>query len=291
MGQASWQKVGRAAPAELSNVRIQSHHAIQWLSRVARAILPEEDDEDGSNGNLGWSHSLGGLVTHSFDDQCLQVGFRFADAKLVLMEQDSRDETKMRVFEERSVHGQSDADIGNWLVSKSGLLRFDPADLHADFPYPDFPHHPLQDGARYALDPKDGRLAELGRWFANGASLLDEIVEKYKDRVPGPTRPRIWPHHFDVGMLIFMEQRSMRESRVLSLGLSPGDDLYAEPYFYLAHYPLPRRETLPDLPRPGTWQADQQFTGAILRGNDLVRTGDPAKTASHFMDTAIKAFL
>ena len=80
------------------------------------------------------------------------------------------------------------------------------------------------------------RLAALAAWFAAGAGLLEELRHKYKRFQPGPTPTRCWPHHFDLATVVELGQ-----ARSIGIGLSPGDDYYAQPYFYLSPYPKPAR--------------------------------------------------
>jgi hypothetical protein len=48
---------------------------------------------------------------------------------------------------------------------------------------------------------------------------------------------RCWPHHFDLGSLIVVETSADGElTKSIGIGLSPGDEAHAEPYFYVSPF-------------------------------------------------------
>jgi hypothetical protein len=110
-------------------------------------------------------------------------------------------------------------------------------------------------------------LAELARYYANAAELLAAYAPC-----------SVWPHHFDLGGAI-----KLPGTAEISIGLSPGDRHYAEPYFYVTPYPLKIGATLPPLVAGGQWSTE--FTGAVLRS--LARAGETGARA--FVDSAIAA--
>ena len=58
-------------------------------------------------------------------------------------------------------------------------------------------------------------------------------------------------------------------AKSIGVGLSPGDETYPEPYYYVTPWPYPEREKpLPDLPA-GEWHT-VGWTGAVLHYRDLV---------------------
>ena len=63
-------------------------------------------------------------------------------------------------------------------------------------------------------------------------------------------------------------------TRLVGIGVSPGDHHLAEPYLYLTPWPIPDGAALPAL-ATGRWHTDG-FTGAILPGTALCAAGDGA---------------
>ena len=126
--------------------------------------------------------------------------------------------------------------------------------------------HALADGGRFE---RDAGLSELARWYANAAAEL----ARWQRETPTAGEVLCWPHHFDIASLWAIESDAEGELlRSVGVGLSPGDDFVAEPYWYVNHGPETERSELPPL-AAGEWFRDG-WTGAVLRGRELVAAGD-----------------
>jgi len=127
---------------------------------------------------------------------------------------------------------------------------------------------------------------ELAHWFANGHDALVALAE----RTPGASELRCWPHHFDLGSLAAVATDSgggLLSS--IGLGLSPGDESYAEPYWYVSPWPYPEPGRLPSLGGVGHWHTEG-FTSAVLTGSELLE-GSPEHQSERlhgFLDTAVR---
>jgi hypothetical protein len=119
----------------------------------------------------------------------------------------------------------------------------------------------------------DASYAELGRWFANGDGMLRAAAQGFAGAAP----VRVWPHHFDVGSVLPLGSGRGEDAPSLGIGLSPGDDGVAEPYFYITTWPA--RDALPELPAGGHWHREG-WTGAVLTGTEVVAAGDGAAQAA-----------
>jgi hypothetical protein len=116
---------------------------------------------------------------------------------------------------------------------------------------------------RVSFDP--GELATLARLYAQAAKVLERVRAKQ----PGASMVRLWPHHFDVAILIGN----------IGAGFLAGDEAIDEPYWYVYNSPMPAQ--LPPLSQ-GEWFRGH-WTGAVLKG-------DPeAATIEKFLDEAIAA--
>ena len=69
-------------------------------------------------------------------------------------------------------------------------------------------------------------------------------------------------------------------------GLSPGDEYYNEPYFYVSVYPEPQPEALPALPALGHWHT-HEFTAAILPAHRILAATDQAAATGDFLQRAV----
>ncbi len=101
---------------------------------------------------------------------------------------------------------------------------------------------------------------------------------------------RVWPHHFDVGSVLPLGAQQGEDAPSIGIGLSPGDEGIAEPYFYSTLWPAPDTESLPPLPAGGRWNRDG-WTGAVLTGSAITAAGDGAVQAAEagaFLTSAVE---
>jgi hypothetical protein len=99
---------------------------------------------------------------------------------------------------------------------------------------------------------------------------------------------RCWPHHFDIATLIDRGAAADKTARSVGVGMEPGDDSYAEPYYYVNAYPPPAAGAmLPALAGDGSWHTAGWF-GAVLPGSRLARSGQHDQVAA-FLGSAVRA--
>jgi len=253
----SWSLLRTHDPTTLSAARTLAHRAAQWPSRAARANLKPAPDD--SHSALGWDADKAALLTQPLAGG-VQVGLRVGVLELIV--------TQATGTEACSLTGTSDADAGRWLDGKLAAAGLEPASL-ARLPY----KLPATLFARPAEAAP--RLAALNGWFAAGAELLEEVRATYQRHKPGPSPVRCWPHHFDLATLVTLEHGDPARARSIGVGISPGDEYYAQPYLYVSPYPRPNSDRLPSLPPGGRWHT-RDFFGAVATATDLLALEDPA---------------
>ena len=161
--------------------------------------------------------------------------------------------------EDFALAGKTLAQAMGWADQRFG----DGKGMHArDY---DMPASPLSSGDRFIGHP--AQLAELARWYDLGLDALSRVTSA----ATRPTTIRIWPHHFDMGAILYLDPTG--EHRQIGIGLSPGDGSYAEPYFYVTPYPIKKDASFGALPS-GTWRREG-WTGAVLTGSQIVDGADP----------------
>ena len=232
-----WKTLGAIAPTSLSDTRKQVHWACQLLSGVADAQHGPTDDDSHTN---VFVNSLG-LSGREFGGQVATLNF---DPISVSLSNGDR-------VQNFPLNGSTLEQAHSWLSrALSCEIRF------RDY---EIPEHSVSSGAVFDVGAIEGQ--ELLRWFSNGTEVLETIRMDY----PGTTAVAIWPHHFDVGAILFIDRDSSpAQAKQIGIGLSPGDDHYDEPYFYVTPWPLPEGALLPDLPSGGFWRSGD-FSG---RGSD-----------------------
>ncbi len=237
-------------PGALGAVRIASHSAVQWPSRAARANLVGRPDD--SHSNLGWNDHAQALVSHPLDeDGQLQLGFSFETGALVAL-------TDARVTASLELVDADESAAERWCEKQLRATGLE-STARAVMPY----ELPPADYA--ALADEAGRQA-LGTWYSKGHRALTKLIERYAGRAVEAPVLRCWPHHFDLGALFFLEEGDPETARSIGVGLSPGDESYAEPYFYCTPWPAP--PALPAAPAPFTWHTSG-FTSLVLTASSI----------------------
>jgi hypothetical protein len=179
--------------------------------------------------------------------------------------------------------GRTDVAAGVWIDSKLHALGLKPAG-RAKLPHT-LPDHPTG-GRPYELGKLGRELGELSRWFGGPAEALEEFAAKLAGLRPGPGPLLCWPHHFDMATLVRLDAGGGESARSVGVGVSPGDEFYAQPYVYVS--PWPHFEgSLPDLPPPGHWHTEG-FFGAVATGEEILAMKDRGRALLAFITGAFE---
>jgi hypothetical protein len=266
-----WEPVGGVSPRALVESRLVLHHAAQLVAAVGRSLVPPRPDDGHTSLEwLGEEQALGGEPVPG--PRSWRAALRADELVLAVL-----DDTGARAL---PLAGRTRAEASAWLereakaAEPSGPLRF-------EAPYT-IPASPVGEGAVFPAG-KDAARSELVRWFANADRLLRTVSGAW----PGGAPVRVWPHHFDVGSVLPLGGGAREETPTIGIGMSPGDEGIAEPYFYATVWPQPlgRRPALP----VGRWHTEG-WTGALLTASDVVAAGDGAAQsglAARFLSEAV----
>ena len=241
----------------LSEARLQAHYAVQWLARAARAYVPPQPDD--GHTNLGWDGALGGFTTHPLKDGAW-LSLKITDLTLALHVGEGS--THVQSF---SLDGRPDAQAGQWLSKQLAARGLDAHALNAPSPY-EMPAHAVSQGAAYGPAGLSDTLAELAGWFGNAGLSLGSVQRQMIGRKLAASPVRCWPHHFDLATLTTLPARNADATGYVGAGLSPGDEYYDVPYFYISVYPEPDPAALPSLPTLGHWHL-RDFIGGRCDGS------------------------
>jgi hypothetical protein len=266
----AWSMLRNPEPTALAAARALAHRAVQWPARAARANLaPTRDD---SHQSLTWDPDMAALLSQPLYGG-VRVGLHVAVLELVFAKG-----PRSEVF---ALAGKPESEAAEWLDGKLAGEGLKPAS-GTNLPY-DMP------GVLYARAAVEApRLAALGVWFAAGAELLEELRQKHQRVKPGPSPVRCWPHHFDIAIVVALEEG--QAARSIGIGLSPGDEYYAQPYFYLSPHPKPDTNDLPQLPPGGRWHA-RNFFGAVAIATDILALPEPRAGLIKIVDAAFEESL
>lgn len=274
-----WTELGMLPPTELVKARLYAHHAVQWLARASRALgIPEDDD---SHTALLWDYDLPGFRTQSIPGKVrkLQICLKFPNLSLIVRAADVPDVSI-------ELEGHSDADIGSWLALQLLEHGRNPSAIFDDQPY-EMPEHPVANRQKYKTAELKPALAELARWYSVANAVLSDLTDRYAVLQPGPSPVYCWPHHFDLAVLLTLEDGDPETAKSIGIGLSPGDDFYTQPYVYVNPWPHLEPVDLPPLDAPGQWHTDQ-FVGAVAPAVEILKLSDPYAGIWNFITTAIE---
>jgi hypothetical protein len=256
-----WSKLGRTPPAALAGARSLAHHAVQWPTRAARANLRAAPDD--SHSAFTWDASHAALLTGGLPAKGgeVRVGIRMPRLEMIV----TRGANVLDAFQ---FDGKTDAQAGAWIDLKLRALGLKAAG-DVRLPY-DLPDHPAG-GRPHQLGKLGRELGELARWFGGSADVLEEFAA----RLAGPQASPVlcWPHHFDIATLVKLENGQAAAARSIGIGVSPGDEYYAQPYVYISPWPRFDSGKLPDLPPPEHWHTEG-FFGAMATGEQILAMKD-----------------
>ena len=269
--------LGGVAPTELVEARLMAHHAGQWASRAARAVLEAKADD--SHSSLFWDHGLGALMSQVLPGggRAARIGVRLRDLTLICAAGD-------RNLSQISLDGQNNSTAAAWVAEQLSGLGHDPSKLNDPLPY-DLPAHPVAGVGTYA---QAHGLAELALWFATADQVMAAIAAKFSGLRPGPSPVRCWPHHFDIATLIELDSGGGENSRSVGVGMTPGDGSKAQPFFYVAPWPYPDVATLRALPPPAFWNTEG-WVGAVIDAPAVVEIADSAQQMEMLRATTANA--
>jgi hypothetical protein len=253
-----WQSTGPVT-SSMPDSRLQLHWAAQAAAGVGRTLVPPRPDD--SHTSFTWSASLGALLQETVSGA--QAGLRIADFSAIVVQ--DRDVTRSL-----ALHG----------VTLDEVFTFFEEAFGASLKRPDveLPGHPVANGAQFDAAPDD--LAELARHYANAALVCDGAFEEATDT-------RCWPHHFDIATLLTLSGKG-EHAKTIGAGLSPGDNSYEEPYYYVNGWPYPDAVQLPAL-RRGHWHTTG-WTGAVLTAGELANLANQDTLVNDFVAEAVRAY-
>lgn len=199
----------------------------------------------GENGKFGLRYTLGGFGTPFFGDD-RQISVRGVN----LIDQDG-DNVRSEAISSLSAAAEflaSPIDLETATEHDSPELGDPDAALTIDASAADF----------------------IGAWFGMAFAAL-ELVRADPESTE-PTRPQIWPGHFDPAIEVGDEDHRG------SYGASPGDHSIDEPYLYVSLW-WPDKIEIDAGDR--FWNAPS-FTGAVLKLSDFDPERDPVEIAAEF---------
>lgn len=271
--QFDWSTLGAKTPTALVRARNLAHHAVQWAAKAARENLQAKSDD--SHASLAWDVERGAFMSPPLmaGSAEVRVGFKLRGFALMILRNN-------RELDEFELGGRKDSSVAVWFDSALRALGLKPAS-EVELPYP-LPSLPVTRGSAYHVSGESDAFDELARWYDAAADLLADVAAAHAGA--GPVR--CWPHHFDLSTLIALNADAGENAHSIGVGLSPGDEHYAQPYLYVSPLPRLKASELSPLPSPGYWHL-KGFVGAVVTAEEILLQAERGPAVSAFIDAAI----
>ncbi len=254
MSAVGWHPLGTVSGLELAEAKLQAHWAAQIVAAFGHTLLDPRSDD--SQSNLGWEEQVQALCSHP-SPEGFRVGLQISCLRLIFLD------ARYRCVSAFELEGQTVQDGLAWL----GSTYAEKSDASSPrlFSLRDYemPDHPVANQGAFELN-NPAAFQELHHWYANAHGVIHSMTQVWQQA----TAVRCWPHYFDIASLLTFDQKQDNQPRpTIGCGMSPGDNTYSEPYWYITAWPYPSNEQLPEL-SVGSWHTEG-FVGAILTAQAL----------------------
>lgn len=242
----------------MAGARRELHQAIQLVSMVGRSYLPQSTEDIHATAEwLPVSQALGGQLIQG--DQPFRLALRVLDTTLLILDE------KEQFTGQFTLAGKTFVQAVEWLLKEIEKNGLKPDKLSQDLPYT-IPEYEVARGAAFSLF-RPTTLAELAGYYSNAYQLLSAVKAEFQ-----ASSVICWPHHFDLAILITLNQSAdPAETKTIGMGLAPGDDYYNEPYFYINTWPYVGDDQikLEKWTSAGIWHT-KDWIGAVLPASTII---------------------
>jgi Family of unknown function (DUF5996) len=129
----------------------------------------------------------------------------------------------------------------------------------------------LDDEARFEID------LPYGRDYATVLYSVFTGVARFRAHLLGHMTPLVvWPEHFDLSTLWFVDPAMDDGKAHLNFGFAPFSAGFPQPYLYAYAYPYPPNLKYPALPQPAYWNF-KGWTGVVVDYAKIVEQENPAQ--------------
>ncbi len=263
------------APTSFVDARVMLQWAAQVVGDAGNTLAPPADDTGHSAMRYQPYHRL--LATVPLAGAAERVALDVVGYRWVVLDEAGTEVAAIGIADSTLARGKDF--VRQTLTSARGGAAI-PELVSPDF---ELPGHAIGHGALFAAPPPAQREV-IDRWFRGAHGLLSVFGQR-----PDASEVRCWPHHFDIATLITLDpdQPDAEKARSIGVGLSPGDEIHDEPYFYVTPWPYPPVGSLPALGVGGAW-VTEGWVGALLTATAMLEHGG-GEAAAAFLASAVEA--
>lgn len=275
-----WIRLMVEKPSELKSASDTLYQAAQYIPMAARFFIPSKEDD--SHTNADWNEKLNWMVGNPIKSPSGNIHVAIDYPLLVLVVCND----KLEPIAEFELIGKTRLEGFNWLNNQLWKIGLEVDAFEPNLHY-ELPGHPVLHGAKFKMKtPK--YFLELADYRSNGHSILKEVTEKFTDK----SDLRIWPHHFDDGIIINIKREGESVFSLISMGLAMPDVYYDQPYFYVNAWKKSGIEykELPDIKGNGHWH-QHEWTGQVLTADkfsSIIDHKEQEEVCNAFMKSAIE---
>lgn len=255
--------IRQIAPQNFAGARALAHCAIQLPSMAARANLPPAPGD--AHSNLTWDDQLNGFWSNAMTSEGTEyrVGIALFPLRMCVVTED-------KIVSELPLADLTRKHAHAWLDAQLELLGLNPASsAHVPYNLPE----DVAAIETFSTLSETQPLQALAAWFKLTNDTLTTFAKENQNIEPGPSSVRCWPHHFDLATYVSLAAGDAETAKGIGIGLSPGDEGYAEPYLYINPWPHLNASKLPTAPQYAHWHTTG-YVGLVATGTELLKTSN-----------------
>lgn len=250
-----WRPLSLEDWEKLDLVRRQFHRAIQNVSAVGRRFSPNSRNDE--HAVLTWIPGLSRLAGQWVKGNItFRSSISFNSFSIFLVDE------KVVTLSEFDLQGKTHRQVMLWLEEQIGKFGLKASNLAMKLPY-ELPSYETYNSDPFHIESMD-YARELGSYYHNAYVTIRSLRQEFGG---GPIK--VWPHHFDLAMdQVIKDSGDPETTTKISLGMSPGDETYTMPYFYINTWP--HVDALRCSPLSNGMWISENWTGAVLPARDIL---------------------
>jgi hypothetical protein len=256
------------------------HHAVQLIAISGRFLSkPKEDD---SHTAMEYSRTHNMMVGTKLEgDKSVRIALDIINLNLHILD------TRLHSLVKYDLKDRKKEDGFQFLKKELMAFGLDTTLMKMETHF-NIPDHPAGRGVPFTIAHPDSASlhAELRSVAKTTLQSLVRVFENTSEIL-------IWPHHFDTGMIVYVDPDEKGKMRgTIGIGFAVHDSMVEEPYFYVNHWSdndVDYPESLPNLDK-GQWHLDN-WKGVYLKISDFLDKDDNIKVdvVESFLSAGIDA--
>lgn len=271
----SWFELSAVDLELFQKLKNQVHHLILAVSSVGRTFM--EPSNENERTALIWIPGLWRMAGQWIPaNRKFRSSVNFKEGKILLVDE------RVNTLAEFNPSEKNHNELFIWMEQHIISLELSSAHLKWDLPFKT-PDYPTFKGARFQYFA-DEFWEGFGGYFHNAFFYFTHYKEQHKnvgDIVIQSEQLTITMDH------TFRKTDEKETDTFFTLGFSPGDSIFGEPYFFLTSQPFIAETKLRKLKTQGFWYTDE-WVGAVYFAKNLWSSNEQMATLSYFFEDAIK---